>query len=116
MISTTGKRKRDSLSSIYPIRTSEKAGVSLFAKSHGTGNDFAPRSHSAAQPKSSGTIIPQISPNKLDESEKRRLRSKNGGSRSKSELSLYFPNYEDLISNEPKEAGKEAKVANSTDH
>ncbi|MCJ1249061.1 hypothetical protein MMC30_006283 [Trapelia coarctata] len=36
--------------------------------------------------------------------EKRTLRSQDGGSRSKSELSLYFPNYEELISNEPKES------------
>lgn len=37
--------------------------------------------------------------------DKRTLRSHDGGSRSKSELSLYFPNYEELISNEPKESG-----------
>ncbi|MCJ1435879.1 hypothetical protein MMC27_005255 [Xylographa pallens] len=34
--------------------------------------------------------------------DKRTLRSHDGGSRSKSELSLYFHNYEELISNEPK--------------
>ncbi|OKL58356.1 hypothetical protein UA08_06133 [Talaromyces atroroseus] len=33
--------------------------------------------------------------------EKRSLRSHNGGSRSKSELALYFPNYEQIISLEP---------------
>ena len=38
--------------------------------------------------------------------DKRALRSQDGGSRSKSELSLYFPNYEELIGNEPKEPGK----------
>lgn len=37
--------------------------------------------------------------------DKRTLRSQAGGSRSKSELSLYFPNYDELISNEPKESG-----------
>jgi len=37
--------------------------------------------------------------------DKRTLRSQDGGSRSKSELSLYFPNYDELISNEPKESG-----------
>lgn len=33
----------------------------------------------------------------------RSLRSHDGGSRSKSELSLYFPNYDELVSIEPKE-------------
>lgn len=42
----------------------------------------------------------------ISEGEKRKLRSQDGGSRSKSELSLYFPNYEDLVSVEPKETGK----------
>ena len=42
----------------------------------------------------------------ISEGEKRKLRSQDGGSRSKSELSLYFPNYEDLVSIEPKETGK----------
>ena len=37
--------------------------------------------------------------------DKRTLRSHDGGSRSKSELSLYFHNYEELISNEPKNSG-----------
>ncbi|MCJ1387432.1 hypothetical protein MMC18_000275 [Xylographa bjoerkii] len=36
--------------------------------------------------------------------DKRTLRSQDGGSRSKSELSLYFHNYEELISNEPKDS------------
>ena len=38
--------------------------------------------------------------------DKRTLRSQDGGSRSKSELSLYFPNYEELVGNEPKEPGE----------
>lgn len=38
--------------------------------------------------------------------EKRTLRSQAGGSRSKSELALYFANYDDVVSNEPKEPGK----------
>jgi hypothetical protein len=44
-------------------------------------------------------------PKSTRDTEKRSLRSHDGGSRSRSELSLYFPNYEDLISNEPKEPG-----------
>ena len=82
----------------------------------------------AVQPPSDGTIVPRatetttqatiIDGNLLHpptasvngstssrDGDKRSLRSQDGGSRSKSELSLYFPNYEDLISNEPKEAG-----------
>ncbi|KAI9880150.1 MAG: hypothetical protein M1830_005179 [Pleopsidium flavum] len=35
--------------------------------------------------------------------DKRTLRSQDGGSRFKSELSLYFPNYDQIISDEPKE-------------
>lgn len=38
--------------------------------------------------------------------EKRSLRSQAGGSRSKSELALYFTNYDDLVSIEPKEPGE----------
>ena len=37
--------------------------------------------------------------------DKRTLRSHDGGSRSKSELSLYFHNYDELISNESKNSG-----------
>lgn len=42
----------------------------------------------------------------ISEGEKRKLRSQDGGSRSKSELSLYFPNYEELVSVEQKETGE----------
>ena len=37
--------------------------------------------------------------------EKRTLRSQDGGSRSKSELALYFANYDDIVSNEPRDPG-----------
>ena len=37
--------------------------------------------------------------------DKRSLRSQDGGSRSKSELALYFPNYDELVSIEPKSTG-----------
>ncbi|MCJ1402506.1 hypothetical protein MMC11_005726 [Xylographa trunciseda] len=47
--------------------------------------------------------------------DKRTLRSQDGGSRSKSELSLYFHNYEELISNEPKNSGILMRNA-QTDH
>lgn len=39
------------------------------------------------------------------QSDKRSLRSHDGCSRSKSELALYFPNYDELVSIEPKEPG-----------
>ena len=42
----------------------------------------------------------------LSPAEKRNLRSHDGGSRSKSELALYFPNYDELVSIAPKEPGK----------
>ena len=40
----------------------------------------------------------------LNKVDKRSLRSHDGGSRSKSELALYFPNYDELVSIEPKTA------------
>ena len=42
----------------------------------------------------------------LAPADKRSLRSHDGGSRSKSELALYFPNYDELVSIEPKDPGK----------
>ena len=39
------------------------------------------------------------------QNDKRSLRSHDGCSRSKSELALYFPNYDELVSIEPKEPG-----------
>ena len=55
-----------------------------------------------------GKSAPVVANSKLNppDSDKRTLRSQDGGSRSKSELALYFPNYEELISTEPKEAGQ----------
>ena len=43
-------------------------------------------------------------------SDRRTLRSHDGGSRSKSELSLYFPNYDDFINPEPQETGSSASM------
>ena len=87
-----------------------------------------PKVTSAVQPPSDGTIIPnnishavngdsnprtssERRPNGtkdkgVSNADKRALRSQDGGSRSKSELSLYFPNYEEIINNEPKEVGE----------
>lgn len=45
-------------------------------------------------------------PAPLKAADKRSLRSHDGGSRSRSELALYFPNYDELVSIEPKEPGK----------
>lgn len=38
--------------------------------------------------------------------ERRKLRSEHGGSRSKTELSQYFPNFEDMLSLEPPDPGQ----------
>ncbi|KAL9117161.1 MAG: hypothetical protein Q9187_006306, partial [Circinaria calcarea] len=81
--------------------------------------DFSSRTTNAVQPPANGTITSnghghahagqtskstQTTNGKgKKESEKRTLRSQDGGSRGKSELSLYFPNYEEIISNEPKD-------------
>ena len=87
----------------------------------------SPRITTAVQPLADGTLITNDNPNAVVKEteitsrivnngngvqktlkvvDKRTLRSQDGGSRSKSELSLYFPNYEELISNEPKESGR----------
>ncbi|MCJ1352393.1 MAG: hypothetical protein MMC33_002377 [Icmadophila ericetorum] len=72
---------------------------------------------SAVQPSANGTSItngdlphrpatqtaPSQTSNTSKEVDKRTLRSQGGGSRSRSELALYFPNYDELIGNEPKE-------------
>ena len=53
--------------------------------------------------------------NSSSHKDKRSLRSHDGGSRSKSELALYFPNYDELVSIEPKEPGKTFKGLDSRD-
>jgi len=42
---------------------------------------------------------------RIQQEDKRSLRSQGGGSRLRSELSLYFPNYDEIINDEPKEPG-----------
>lgn len=82
-----------------------------------------PRVTSAVQPPPNGTItttqtltngeaqpLIQVTAtsahtNGPQESDKRTLRSHDGGSRSKSELAQYFPNFDEIVSNERKEAG-----------
>ena len=49
----------------------------------------------------------------VDKADKRSLRSHDGGSRCKSELALYFPNYDELVSIEPKEPGKSIEIQTS---
>ena len=79
-----------------------------------------PRVTKAVQPLANGTIATNGLHNPINastdgrtlvgqarkEADKRTLRSQDGGSRSKSELCQYFPNYEELISLEPKQVGK----------
>jgi len=43
---------------------------------------------------------------RIQQEDKRTLRSQGGGSRLRSELSLYFPNYDEIINDEPKEPGE----------
>ena len=42
----------------------------------------------------------------ISQDERRKLRSEHGGSRSKTELSQYFPNFEDMLSLEPPDPGQ----------
>ena len=46
-----------------------------------------------------------ITQQKTDEDDRRKLRSEHGGSRSKTELAQYFPNFEDMLSLEPPDPG-----------
>lgn len=64
-------------------------------------DESRPRKHRVAENGQS-----RAEESRCGENDKRMLRSHDGVSRSKSELSLYFPNYEDLINNEPKATGK----------
>src|SRR5579862_3879535 len=50
-------------------------------------------------------IAKTIDPEQMCPIDKRKLRSQDGGARFKSDLSLYFPGYEEIIGNEPKEPG-----------
>jgi hypothetical protein len=63
-----------------------------------------------AEPSSDSTATPsqQPAPAQITPAtrERRSLRSHDGGSRAKSELALYFPNYEQLLSLEPPKTGK----------
>lgn len=64
---------------------------------------FTQHPHPSAPPQKNLVINTATTLNPAD---KRSLRSHDGGSRSKSELALYFPNYDELVSIEPKEPGK----------
>lgn len=55
---------------------------------------------------SSTTVSKSDATVSIQQLDKRSLRSQDGGSRFKSELSLYFPNYDEIISDEPKEPGR----------
>lgn len=54
-------------------------------------------------PKDDCTVVGNVVP--TSRLEKRSLRSHDGGSRSKSELAMYFPNYDELVSIETKDPG-----------
>ena len=61
--------------------------------------------HAAIDSTTAPAVNSGISIRKQQE-DKRTLRSQGGGSRLRSELSLYFPNYDEIINDEPKEPGK----------
>ncbi|KAI9811345.1 MAG: hypothetical protein M1827_005505 [Pycnora praestabilis] len=72
-------------------RTSPTAnGFTIAQKQQNTPNPLG------LDPNSASTRLAQ-------QSDKRTLRSQDGGSRFKSDLSLYFPGYDEMVSNEPKE-------------
>jgi hypothetical protein len=49
--------------------------------------------------------VPAATADRVSPEKRRSLRSHDGGSRAKSELALYFPNYEELLSLEPPKTG-----------
>ena len=62
-----------------------------------------------AQPFNNNAGLTSDPPNVPSQNDKRSLRSHDGCSRSKSELALYFPNYDELVSIEPKEPGRTSR-------
>ena len=132
----TKRLKPNSDSLLQPVLTSKTRAYNSFTLSKSivdvsptaaSPHPSPPRVTTAVQPLADGTLITNGNPNTVVKEteitrrivnngkgvqktlklvDKRTLRSQDGGSRSKSELSLYFPNYEELISNEPKETGK----------
>ena len=108
-----------------PLKTASSDCSSV----NSTGNS---RITSAVQPSANGTITTNgdfqhqlpaevahsQTSNTSRDADKRTLRSQDGGSRSRSELALYFPNYDELIGNEPKETGKFTilRLLHSTNH
>lgn len=68
--------------------------------------DATPITQQKAQSSDTNATLTVKSTNASNHNDKRSLRSHDGGSRSKSELALYFPNYDELVSIEPKEPGR----------
>ena len=68
-------------------------------------NGTTTASHNVQSFKNNPTFLTADSPDLSSQNDKRSLRSHDGCSRSKSELALYFPNYDELVSIEPKEPG-----------
>lgn len=68
-----------------------------------------PRGHNNPTSTSNGAHLASHAVGRASEAakqiEKRTLRSHAGGSRSRSELSWYFPNYDELVNDEPREPG-----------
>jgi hypothetical protein len=63
----------------------------------------------SAEAKGNSLVVPQANGHK--DADKRSLRSQAGGSRLKSDLSIYFSNYDEVISGEEKEPGRSQLIA-----
>ncbi len=118
--STTKRRNTNTFA--QPANEPSHDVVSLTVTSHVT-NGVSPTSteclpDTAAQDVASYKITTAISKSNATVStqqvDKRTLRSQGGGSRLRSELSVYFPNYDEIISDEPREPGKQTRSVIST--
>jgi hypothetical protein len=68
-------------------------------------NDDVHSGRSTPQTNCEGSLL-AVPPTTNGGQEKRTLRSQDGGSRLKSDLTIYFPNYDDIIADAPKQPGR----------
>ena len=88
------------------VTQGDKLRKAPVAKRHSTPNPSIDTVHNPPPNTSSNNVnsARAQTADTLNKIDKRSLRSHDGGSRSKSELALYFPNYDELVSIEPKAA------------
>lgn len=109
-VSSSSKRRSARTGQSRPVvivNDGESHGVTASTGPEAQGNSTH-KDAAGQNEKSAAGAAPQPAP----VPERRSLRSHDGGSRTKSELALYFPNYEQMISLEPPKPGKLVSTAN----